>query len=240
MRRILLIFLAIIVVALGGYAIWRNQMFQPKPLTPKVGANTSLAYFINQTQQKIISELGQPIEGFEQSMFLRVYPGLILQDFNDVETVGSTNPPGLATSADNAITEKGMDTLLKNISFRSGLPSETNADIDEIIQFLETAPADPSAATSRQITLIGKSTCLPHKNTSGPQTLECAIGIQAIDGSYYSLDLSLIDMQTASKAQAAPRMKVEGHFTPAEALSSNTWHKYNMKGIVKVLTIVPQ
>lgn len=43
------------------------------------------------------------------------------------------------------------------------------------------------AQTSSYVTLIGTPTCLPHKDTSGPITLECAIGLKGDDGRYYAL-----------------------------------------------------
>jgi hypothetical protein len=37
------------------------------------------------------------------------------------------------------------------------------------------------------IRVTGQVVCLPHRNTSGPQTLECAIGIRDSTGNYYGL-----------------------------------------------------
>lgn len=42
---------------------------------------------------------------------------------------------------------------------------------------------DPDATR----TLEGTAVCLPHKNTDGPQTLECAIGIKTTAGVYYGV-----------------------------------------------------
>jgi membrane-bound inhibitor of C-type lysozyme len=42
---------------------------------------------------------------------------------------------------------------------------------------------NPAIATS----LLGKVACLPNKDTGGPQTLECALGLQTADGNYYEL-----------------------------------------------------
>jgi hypothetical protein len=41
--------------------------------------------------------------------------------------------------------------------------------------------------TNATTTLEGTAVCLPHKDTDGPQTLECAIGIKTIDGTYYGI-----------------------------------------------------
>lgn len=40
---------------------------------------------------------------------------------------------------------------------------------------------------SQNITVSGEIVCLPHKDTGGPQTLECAFGVMADSGEYYGL-----------------------------------------------------
>lgn len=37
------------------------------------------------------------------------------------------------------------------------------------------------------VTIKGESVCLPHRNTDGPQTMECAQGIKTSDGTYYAV-----------------------------------------------------
>lgn len=37
------------------------------------------------------------------------------------------------------------------------------------------------------ITVSGTTLCLPHRDTSGPQTLECAIGLKDAEGRHYAL-----------------------------------------------------
>lgn len=54
-------------------------------------------------------------------------------------------------------------------------------------------PCPSSSASSsdilqgNQFTISGIMICLPHKNTSGPQTLECAFGLKGDDGNNYGL-----------------------------------------------------
>jgi hypothetical protein len=47
--------------------------------------------------------------------------------------------------------------------------------------------APQSAQESEEVTLAGTIVCLPHRNSSGPQTLECAYGLHGDDGQYYGL-----------------------------------------------------
>lgn len=37
------------------------------------------------------------------------------------------------------------------------------------------------------LTLTGEVVCLPHRDQTGPQTLECAFGLKMDDGTYYAL-----------------------------------------------------
>lgn len=52
------------------------------------------------------------------------------------------------------------------------------------------APAPSSGDTTpigMETTIEGEIVCLPHKDTDGPQTLECAYGIKLANGTYYGL-----------------------------------------------------
>ncbi|MET1033077.1 MAG: hypothetical protein ABWX94_01115 [Candidatus Saccharimonadales bacterium] len=46
---------------------------------------------------------------------------------------------------------------------------------------------DKTPANDQRITRVGRVVCLPHKNSDGPQTLECAMGLKAEDGKHYAL-----------------------------------------------------
>ncbi len=87
--------------------------------------------------------------------------------------------------------------------------------------------------TPQRMTLSGKYVCLPHKDTSGPQTKECAIGLHADNGFYYALDFNLMS-QTLPKLTPGERITASGVFTPIEYLSSDHWQKYNVVGIFSV------
>ncbi len=99
-----------------------------------------------------------------------------------------------------------------------------------LITKFEQAPYDlmPSPLTVR-----GDYTCLPHKDTSGPTTLECAYGIKA-DTGYYALDMSSLAQGAVPAAETGERVEVSGTFTPIELLSSSSVAKYNVQGVIKV------
>jgi hypothetical protein len=95
-------------------------------------------------------------------------------------------------------------------------------------------PNDEGA--SQEVTLDGKTICLPHKDTSGPQTLECAFGIKTGEGDNYALDLSALSPENQLEINTGEEIQVIGIVVPIEAISSDTWQKYDVKGIMQVST----
>lgn len=92
---------------------------------------------------------------------------------------------------------------------------------------------------NREVSMIGTYTCLPHADTSGPQTLECAFGIQEEStGDYYALDTQFLDTNLFMTLATNTKVKVDGLLTPVEMLSSTSWQKYNIKGILSARTAV--
>jgi hypothetical protein len=84
-------------------------------------------------------------------------------------------------------------------------------------------------------TIIGYWECLPHKDTTGPQTLECAFGI-AVDQSdgHYAIDTRLMAMYPVD-FPTGTKVRVTGVVTPANQLSSV--QKYDIDGIISATTI---
>ncbi len=76
------------------------------------------------------------------------------------------------------------------------------------------------------VTLEGAVVCLLHKNMDGPHTLECATGLKADDGKYYSLSSS--DTVLSEAAGSDKKVRVTG------TLSANTDDKYQSEGVLKV------
>lgn len=82
-------------------------------------------------------------------------------------------------------------------------------------------------------TLSGEYLCLPHVDTSGPQTLECAFGLKTDDGTYYALDFNLMS-QAILDLQTGQHISASGVVTPIERLSTDHWQKYPIVGIFSV------
>ncbi len=106
--------------------------------------------------------------------------------------------------------------------------------IGAAIYFQAKSVLAPSAPLTQQgVTLEGTHVCLPHKNATGPQTLECALGIVTDDGVYYALDFGYLP-QTPLNLVSGSRMSARGIITPIEELSSNHWQAYPIEGIFSV------
>lgn len=90
-----------------------------------------------------------------------------------------------------------------------------------------------SDITSYRGTLSGEVACLPHADTDGPQTMECAYGLKTDVGEYYALDLAMMSQQHAP-LETGKRFSGNGLITPIEMLSSDHWQKYDIEGIFSV------
>lgn len=100
-------------------------------------------------------------------------------------------------------------------------------------KFLNKREAVNIDPTPKDMTLSGTYVCLPHTNTEGPQTMECAFGIKGDDGKYYAVNFGA-SADSANQFQSGSHVTLEGFFVPKEALSTDSWNKYKMVGIFTV------
>lgn len=98
---------------------------------------------------------------------------------------------------------------------------------------LSVMEGDDIDSTPQPMVLEGTYLCLPHLDTSGPQTEECAFGIQADTGEFYAVNFGA-SADAMQQFQANARIHAEGFFVPKEALSTDQWQKYDMVGIFTV------
>jgi hypothetical protein len=82
-------------------------------------------------------------------------------------------------------------------------------------------------------TLAGEYVCLPHKDTSSPQTDECIFGLRTEGGEYYAIDFYLMS-QMHKPLSIGDTLSAAGVVTAVERLSSDHWQKYDVKGIFSV------
>ncbi|MBC7836196.1 hypothetical protein H7X87_00245 [Acetobacteraceae bacterium] len=91
--------------------------------------------------------------------------------------------------------------------------------------------------TPYNVTLSGTYVCLPHMDMSGPQTEECAFGLQTEDGIYYAVNFGASG-NAMEQFQSGTHITAEGFVVIKEALSSDQWAKYNMKGIFTITRMI--
>ncbi len=99
--------------------------------------------------------------------------------------------------------------------------------------FLQPAADSPQtkAPADGAIKISGTVMCLPHKDTSGPQTLECAYGLKDDSGRYYGLKDS---DPTYKNISGVP---VNTHVTVSGTFSKKSDTKYPTVGIIEVTSI---
>ena len=102
------------------------------------------------------------------------------------------------------------------------------------LNYLSRGENAPQDIVSERKTLTGEYVCLPHRDTSGPQTMECAFGLKTAPDTYYALDTYVYSGDVFMNLSMGTRVTVEGLVTPVEMLSSDHWQKYNIKGIMSV------
>tara|TARA_Y100000310_G_scaffold26446_1_gene25215 strand:+ start:4956 stop:5612 length:657 start_codon:yes stop_codon:yes gene_type:complete len=143
--KILLILLIITAIILSLSSV---QIFKKTPSPEEIPIEL-VNTFSQQMQNKIINEIGQPIEGFEPPMFIQAFPNLKYEDFNNVQalegiyifensklTFKRTKKTPI-TSAEQTITDEGMETLLENIADRLNIKIIDATSITQIIINLE-------------------------------------------------------------------------------------------------------
>ncbi|PIP55501.1 MAG: hypothetical protein COX06_02770 [Candidatus Zambryskibacteria bacterium CG22_combo_CG10-13_8_21_14_all_42_17] len=146
MKKILLAVVAIILL----FALYLAYIAQQK--TTRDTDNELSVYFQNRLDTLGVEEgLGRPIEGFDAGLLIGAFPGLLEEDFDSVETFEGhykfdngefsfdRNFGGSVSSAERTVSEEGYETLLKNVAQRLRLEVNSEADIDSIIETINTA-----------------------------------------------------------------------------------------------------
>jgi hypothetical protein len=98
------------------------------------------------------------------------------------------------------------------------------------IIFAMNRPSEPATQQPTSVNVKGNVTCLPHKNVEPdqPQTLECALGLKAEDGTYYGLTGASNQITSTPMDK---KVQVGGTITNPD--SNNV---YDIKGSIKVET----
>jgi len=111
--------------------------------------------------------------------------------------------------------------------------------IASAIGFLVFSAAEPRAvldSTPTPMTISGEYECLPPRG-GGPSTTECAFGIKTDDGTHYAVNFGQSG-EAMELFQAGAHIKAHGFLVIREALSTDHWDAYDMKGIFTVTEVL--
>ncbi len=98
----------------------------------------------------------------------------------------------------------------------------------------EPTPEVVSVPAAGPITARGTIVCLPHKNTDGPQTLECAYGLKDESGRYFGMSDTDPEYKNISNLTMNTSVTVNGTFKPEES------DRYQSIGIIAVTSITAE
>lgn len=93
---------------------------------------------------------------------------------------------------------------------------------------------DITPPATEQVVFEGEVVCLPHRDTSGPTTLECAYGVKTDDGKYYGLDGESLPTEKQGGYEVGQRVAFEGTLVPQTDMPDGFWMTYNVVGLIKI------
>lgn len=145
--------------------------------------------------------------------------------------VAAVTPQGSAYSVAGTVVEvtSADQPSMPAATYPVSLTVEQRSGAWVITAFSKGPYDEPPARTS----LEGTWECLPHKDTTGPQTAECAFGI-AVGTAHYGINTSLMSSYPVD-FPTGTRVRVEGVLASATQLSAE--QKYNIVGIINATTI---
>ena len=86
-------------------------------------------------------------------------------------------------------------------------------------------------------TITGYFSCLPFKDGSLSDVATCTLGVRSRKGDNYALDVSRIqDANTDLKAEDT--IAVTGTLLPSAEILASEWARYNIRGVIKVNTLL--
>ncbi|HMA78619.1 MAG TPA: hypothetical protein VKP88_05830 [Candidatus Paceibacterota bacterium] len=142
----------IIITGVCIYLWWSGRIqidVSPQSLTVPVAADPVIANLFKTTlRSEVDRQLGVPENGYTPQMFIAAFPGLTTTDFEDVEaSVGKyvvvegqlvhVMPPGVPRhSAVDAVTSRGLDTLLRNLAQRGQIDLAEDGTLTDVMEMV--------------------------------------------------------------------------------------------------------
>ncbi|HET8581181.1 MAG TPA: MliC family protein [Candidatus Paceibacterota bacterium] len=135
-------------------------------------------------------------------------------------------------SADGARYANGDESLVFWSKGDTALVMRDNSMDTDYTNCTAPAAAAADAPMPGPITVSGTFVCLPHKDTSGPQTDECAFGIKDAQGRYFALMST--DPASIGTLAGGAHITVDGTFAPRSD------PKYQDLGVITVTDVSTQ
>jgi len=154
LRKIIIPFIALVVAFAGSCDLYSTAPNDDAQDTLAINPGTIEVqeYFNEKLREGVIDRIGQPIEGFVPFMFLRVFSGLVPNDFDGADALLGeyrikekqlsfiVDEGGPIHSAAEAISEEGMKTVFANIQRRTNVLIITTDDVDGLLLLLGAPP----------------------------------------------------------------------------------------------------
>lgn len=90
---------------------------------------------------------------------------------------------------------------------------------------------------SREVVFEGVLDCLPHKQTEGPVTQECALGLRVNNETYYGVSTNRFSSRGVIALPVGTAVRVRGKLEPIEKSGSGRLRAYDVKGVVKTSSL---
>ncbi|MEX0930237.1 MAG: hypothetical protein WDZ79_01020 [Candidatus Paceibacterota bacterium] len=94
--------------------------------------------------------------------------------------------------------------------------------------FVRRLPESDLENVTTEVLIEGEIVCLKHWDTSGPQTLECALGLEEGEGTYYALSGPDSSEPTIGTIPTNTRVEVRGRLVPGSS------ERYQTIGTIEV------
>jgi hypothetical protein len=142
----------VVVTSIAVYLWWTGQLqiqVSPAPVPAAQSIDTrTVNLFVATVRSEVDTQLGAPENGYTPDLFIAVFPGLTITDFEDVEaSVGKyvvvegqlvhVMPPGVPRhSSVQAVTSRGLTTLLENVALRGQIDLTSDGTITDVMEML--------------------------------------------------------------------------------------------------------
>lgn len=151
--------------------------------------------------------------------------------------ISTSTPTGDGYRVDGVVVEMTSETAAsggRTSSYPVAVSLVKRSGKWKIASFERVAPTLPAASMPATPT-IGTYVCLPHKDQTAPQTMECAFGVRTDSGAHYALDFTTFASDTGMTLATGERIQVTGALTPLSAIPANDHVRiYDIKGVIRV------